>query len=37
MRRSRPIAALAAEDGLVAVGPEALTLRRVRCAIVDAF
>jgi DNA topoisomerase-1 len=31
MRRSKLIAALTAEQGLVVVGPEALTLRRVRC------
>src|SRR5471032_3340097 len=31
MRRSKLIATLTAEQGLVVVGPEALTLRRVRC------
>jgi hypothetical protein len=31
MRRSKLIATLTAERGLVVVGPEALTLRRVRC------
>ena len=31
MRRSKLISALTAEQGLVVVGPEALTLRRVRC------
>jgi DNA topoisomerase-1 len=31
MRRSKLIAALCAEHGLVIVGPEMLTLRRVRC------
>ena len=31
MRRSKLIAALTAEQGLVVVGPEALTIRRVRC------
>ncbi len=31
MRRSKLIAALTAERGLIVVGPEALTLRRVRC------
>ena len=31
MRRSKLIATLCAEHGLVIVGPEALTLRRVRC------
>lgn len=31
MRRSRIIEALTAEKGLIVVGPEALTMRRVRC------
>ena len=31
MRRSKLIATLTAEQGLVVVGPESLTLRRVRC------
>jgi DNA topoisomerase-1 len=31
MRRSKLIASLTAQQGLVVVGPEALTLRRVRC------
>lgn len=31
MRRSKLIASLTAEHGLVVVGPEALTIRRVRC------
>ncbi len=31
MRRSKLITALSAEQGLVVVGPEALTVRRVRC------
>ena len=37
MRQSKVIAALAAEKGLIIVGPEALTVRRVRCGKGFAF
>ncbi len=37
MRQSKVITALAAEKGLIIVGPEALTLRRIRCGKGFAF
>ena len=37
MRQSKVIAALAAEKGLILVGPEALTVRRIRCGKGFAF